>query len=170
MFQLVPCPIYTVYEYHIIIIHVFIYIYISMIYSISSFCCSLKWQSQYVNKSLCLWFFFKVIFQSWFVILIISWSISYIQVQNIVAAMSQRGMHWSNCYKIHPDTDSGPCSHCGQEDISKRYVHLVQKKLDSIECYDFVEKTNNISDFSCICRKCERKFNIFFRDYQKKMI
>ena len=97
-----------------------------------------------------------------YVIFIISGSISYVQVQNIVAVMSQRGMQRSNCYKVHPDTDYGPCSHCGQEDISKRYVHLVQKNLDSIECYDFVEKTYNISDFSCIGRKCERKFYIFF--------
>jgi len=39
-------------------------------------------------------------------------------------------------------------SHCGQEDISKCYVHLIQKKLDNIECYEFVQKTCNMSDFS----------------------
>jgi hypothetical protein len=33
---------------------------------------------------------------------------------------SQRGSQMSNCYKVHPDTNPGPFSHCGQEDISKR--------------------------------------------------
>jgi len=32
-------------------------------------------------------------------------------------------------------------SHCGQEDISKHYVHLIQKKLDDIEFYEFVQKS-----------------------------
>ena len=32
-------------------------------------------------------------------------------------------------------------SHCGQEDISKCYIHLIQKKLDDIELYEFVQKT-----------------------------
>jgi hypothetical protein len=142
----------------------------TMIYYISSSCGSLKWQSQYVNKLLFFWICFRLYFSlrllffwikkpfftsmaKWNVIFIISWSTSYIQVQNIVAAMSQS----SNCYKVHPDTDPGPCSHCCQEYISKRYVYLVQKKLDNIEFYDFVQKTCNISDCSCICRKCERK-------------
>ena len=144
-------------------IYIYIYIYIYQWYIIFLVSVAVWNDSHNMLIKVCAYeFVFKVIFQSWFVILIISWSISYIHVQNIVAAMSQRGMHRSNCYKVHTDTDSRPCSHCGEEDISKRYVHLVQKRLDSIKCYDFVEKTNNISDFSCICRKCERKFYILF--------
>ena len=68
----------------------------------------------------------------------------------------------SNCYEVHPDTNPGPFSHCGQEDISKRYAHLIH--------YEFVQKTCNMSDFFYICRKCERKFKPFFLGYWRKMI
>ena len=60
----------------------------------------------------------------------------------------------SNCFKVHPDTQPGPCCHCGINDISQRYIHLIQKKDNPSFC-DFVQKKYNISDTSCICRKCE---------------
>ena len=53
---------------------------------------------------------------------------------------SQRDTQMSNCYEVHPDTNPGPFSHCGQEDISKRYAHLIH--------YEFVQETCNMSDFS----------------------
>jgi len=77
--------------------------------------------------------------------------------------MSQRGTQRSHFYKVHTSTNHGPCSHCGQKDVSKRYVNLTKNKLDKISFDEYVHKTDIISDFfSCICRKCESKIKCFF--------
>jgi hypothetical protein len=41
-------------------------------------------------------------------------------------------MSKSNCTKVHPGRDLGPCSapKCGKFDPSNRYVHFCQKALD----------------------------------------
>ncbi|CAC5415923.1 unnamed protein product [Mytilus coruscus] len=72
--------------------------------------------------------------------------------------MSQR----SNCFKVHPDHEPGPCCNCGQEDISKRYVHLIHKKSENPGFCNFIKENYKISDLSCICRKCELKFKRIF--------
>ncbi|CAC5358991.1 unnamed protein product [Mytilus coruscus] len=72
--------------------------------------------------------------------------------------MSQR----SNCFKVHPDQEPGPCCNCGQEDISKRYVHLIHKKSENPGFCNFIKENYKISDLSCICRKCELKFKRIF--------
>ncbi|CAC5366291.1 unnamed protein product [Mytilus coruscus] len=72
--------------------------------------------------------------------------------------MSQR----SNCFKVHPDQEPRPCCNCGQEDISKRYVHLIHKKSENPGFCNFIKENYKISDLSCICRKCELKFKRIF--------
>jgi hypothetical protein len=48
----------------------------------------------------------------------------------------------SNCTKVHPGRDPGPCSapKCGKFDPSNRYVHFCQKALDQPEFTDYVKK------------------------------
>ncbi|CAC5377131.1 unnamed protein product [Mytilus coruscus] len=72
--------------------------------------------------------------------------------------MSQR----SNCFKVHPEQEPGPCCNCGQEDISKRYVHLIHKKSENPGFCNFIKENYKISDLLCICRKCELKFKRIF--------
>ena len=67
----------------------------------------------------------------------------------------------SNCFKVHPDSDPGPCVHCG-ESIVKRYVHLKQKLHESPDFCRFISHRFNISEIDCICRNCDKKFQRLF--------
>ena len=64
----------------------------------------------------------------------------------------------SNCFKVHPQTDAGPCVYCGQDITANRYIHLIQKVSDAPEFCLFVKSNFNISELSCIFKKCEIKF------------
>ncbi|CAG2213915.1 unnamed protein product [Mytilus edulis] len=86
--------------------------------------------------------------------------------------MSQR----SNCFKVLPDQEPGPCCNCDQEDISKRYVHLIHKKSENPGFYctndlflqylkhelNF-ESELNISEKNYCCSYCYNSFNLFCR-------
>ena len=43
----------------------------------------------------------------------------------------------TNCFKVHPDVEPGPCVYCSKHDISKRYIHLQQRVSDAPEFYKF---------------------------------
>jgi hypothetical protein len=77
-------------------------------------------------------------------------------------------MSKSNCTKVHPGGDPGPCSapKCGKFDPSNRYVHFCQKVLDQPEFTDYVYRQYKITDTDCICRRCERTFKRSFLKFK----
>ena len=40
---------------------------------------------------------------------------------------------------VHKGTDPGPCISCGKDDITYRYIHLVQKQQSAAIFYSFVK-------------------------------
>ena len=77
----------------------------------------------------------------------------------------------SNCFKVHPQTDAGPCVYCGQDITANRYIHLIQKVSDAPEFCLFVKSNFNISELSCICKKCEIKFKrLYFRSTENSLL
>ena len=63
-----------------------------------------------------------------------------------------------NCSLVHKGTDPGPCISCGKDDITHRYIHLVQKQQSAANLYSFVKQFYPLfKDTDCICRKCETK-------------
>ena len=69
----------------------------------------------------------------------------------------------SNCIRVHPERPiQGPCIHCGQNDVSARYFHLFQQKIQNPAYYSFITENYKISDTCCICRKCEAQFKKIF--------
>jgi hypothetical protein len=77
-------------------------------------------------------------------------------------------MSKSNCTKVHPGRDPGPCSasKCGKFDPSNRYVHFCQKALDQHEFTDYVYRQYKITDTDCICRRCESTFKRSFLKFK----
>lgn len=73
----------------------------------------------------------------------------------------------TNCFKVHPDVEPGPCVYCSQHDISMRYIHLQQRVSDAPEFYKFVSDKFNISENACVCRKCDSKFKWLFSRSQE---
>jgi hypothetical protein len=73
----------------------------------------------------------------------------------------------TNCFKVHPDVEPGPCVYCSKHDISKRYIHLQQRVSDTPEFYKFVSDNFNISENAYVCRKCDLKFIRLFSRSQE---
>lgn len=63
----------------------------------------------------------------------------------------------SNCKKIHPNKEKGPCSICKVE--SQRYIHLCQKIEKYQDFCFFVTSKRNVSLDDCICKRCELLLN-----------
>jgi hypothetical protein len=70
-------------------------------------------------------------------------------------------MSKSNCTKVHPGRDPGPCSvpKCGigKFDPSNRYVHFFS---------DYVYRQYKINGTDCMCRRCESAFKRSFFRFQ----
>ncbi|CAG2238273.1 unnamed protein product [Mytilus edulis] len=66
----------------------------------------------------------------------------------------------TNCFKVHPEREPGPCIHC--ERHNDRYIHLIQKKPDNYDFFQFIVQMYNYSESACICRTCEMKFKRAF--------
>jgi hypothetical protein len=58
----------------------------------------------------------------------------------------------TNCFKVHPDVEPGPCVYCSKHDISKRYfTNLCQIILIYLKMPVYN-----------VCRKCYLKFILYF--------
>ena len=77
-------------------------------------------------------------------------------------------MSKSNCTKVQPGRDPGPCSapKCGKFDPSNRYVHFCQKALYQPEFTDYVYRQYKINGTDCMCRRCESAFKRSFFRFQ----
>ena len=73
----------------------------------------------------------------------------------------------SNCLRTHPEREPGLCKYCGKDDVSKRYIHFIQKLSDSYNFVKFVSEKYQIGELDCICRKCEIRLKKF---YNKSLI
>jgi hypothetical protein len=58
---------------------------------------------------------------------------------------------------VHEGRPPGPCINCKREDVTKRYLHLSQRR-DQPLFYTFVKNAYSFKDDDCICRMCEARF------------
>ncbi|CAG2184537.1 unnamed protein product [Mytilus edulis] len=70
--------------------------------------------------------------------------------------------HITNCSLVHSGREPGPCKLCGTHDLTKRYVHMCQKKDRLPAYYEYVKEHHSIEDDDCICRKCDAKLTAKF--------